>query len=306
VTATPDTVRLDKLVAQRFGLSRSAATEAVRLGRIDLAGATCDEPGRLVPPDAELRYDPNRPKARRVVGVPLKVLFDDPHIVIVDKPAGLLTLPTAAHEKDTLATRVEKYLALRHGGTPTVGIIHRLDRDTSGAIAFAKNARALGAFQDLFRDHAIERQYLAVVEGVLPRERGTIDRRLVVDPDNPRHRVAREPDEGVEAVTHYQVVERFGPVATLVACWLETGRTHQIRLHLAWLGHPVVGDLRYRHPDRPASKARFHRQALHAQTLGFEHPLTGRPVRVESPQPADFHALVTDLRLRFGIPNAGG
>jgi 23S rRNA pseudouridine1911/1915/1917 synthase len=299
-------VRLDKLVSEKFGLSRRAAQEVVLTGRIDLAGSRCDEPGRMVEPDADVTFHPNRPKARRVVGVPLKVLHEDAHVILVNKPAGLLTLPTALHEPDTLATRVERYLKLRHGGTPYVGIIHRLDKETSGVMAFAKSAEALKAFQDLFRAHEIERQYLAVVEGNPQRDAGIIDRALVIQGDAPRHRVAREPGEGVEALTRYRVVERFGPVASLVACWLETGRTHQIRLHLASIGHPVVGDDRYRPPGRPRSKARFHRQALHAQTLAFHHPFTGREVRVEAPPPKDLAGLIQDLRLRFGIPGAGG
>ncbi len=301
-----ENLRLDKRVAQQFGISRTAAQEAIRTGRVDVNGVRCDEPGRTIVPSAHVVFDPNRPKARRVVGVPLKVLYEDPYILIANKPFGILTLPTAAHEPDTLATRVDRYLRVRHKGVPYVGIIHRLDRDTSGAIAFAKSAVSLEAVQSLFRDHDIERQYLAVVEGTVVRQEGTIDRRIVLNADAPRHRVAHRDDEGIEAVTHYQVLERFGPVASLVACWLETGRTHQIRLHLASLGHPVVGDMRYRHPDRPRTKAQFHRQALHAQTLGFKHPITGQTVRVETPPPADLTALIVDLRNRYGLPNAGG
>jgi 23S rRNA pseudouridine1911/1915/1917 synthase len=298
--------RLDKLVADRFGLSRRAAQEAIVNGRIDLDGARCDEPGRMVEPDVSLHFDPNRPKARRVVGAGLKPLYEDAHVLIVDKPPGLLTLPTAAHEPDTLAARVERYLTLRHGGKPYVGIIHRLDKETSGALAFAKTAGALRAFQALFKAHDVERRYLAVVEGTVRRESGTIDAPLILDRGTRRRAVAREGEEGARAVTHVRVVERFGEVATLLACWLETGRTHQIRLHLAHLGHPVVGDPIYRPPDRPRTKAHFRRQALHAQTLGFRHPITGRDVHVEAPPPPDLAALLTDLRNRYGIPGAGG
>jgi 23S rRNA pseudouridine1911/1915/1917 synthase len=299
-------IRLDKHVAQKFGLSRSAAQEAVRTGRIDVEGLRCDEPGRMIEPALEVTFHPSRPKARRVVGGGLEVLYEDNDLIIVNKPAGLLTLPTAAHEPDTLATRLQRYLQLRHGGQPTVGIIHRLDKETSGALAFAKSAASLEAFQALFRAHAIERRYLAVVEGAVKTARRTIDRPLVIHSDTARHRVARAPEEGLRAVTHFEVVERFGPQATLLACWLETGRTHQIRLHLASIGHPVVGDARYRPKHQPKSKARFHRQALHAQTLGFIHPATGRPVLVEAPLPADLAAFIADLRSRFGVANPGG
>ena len=298
-------IRLDKLVADRFALSRRAAQDAVRNGRIDVDGLRCDEPGREVEPEADVAFFPNRPKARKVAGK-LRVLHEDRHVVVVDKPAGLLTLPTPGRERDTLLERVGRYLAIRHGGRPFAGVVHRLDRDTSGALAFAKTPEAVRAFQELFKAHDIERQYLTVVEGVLPRETGTIDMALVTDRGDLRRGVARRPGEGRRAVTHYRVVERFGPVATLVACWLETGRTHQIRIHLAEQGHPVVGDLVYRPKEQPRCKATFHRQALHAQTLGFVHPLTKQTVRVEAPLPTDMEALVLDLRNRYGIPGAGG
>ncbi len=299
-------IRLDKLVAEKFGLSRRAAQEAVRNGRIDIAGERCDEPGREVELDAPIAFFPNRPKARTVAGR-LRVLYEDRHLIIVDKPAGLLTLPTPDRERDTLVERVRRYLTLRHGDQrPYAGVVHRLDKDTSGALAFARTPDAGRALQALFKVHDIERQYLAVVEGTLARPEGTIDLALVTDRGDLRRGVAREPGEGRRAVTHYRVVERFGPVASLVACWLETGRTHQIRIHLAEMGHPVVGDAVYRPRERPRSKAQFHRQALHAQTLGFRHPLTGQDIRVEAALPSDMSELVVDLRNRFGIPGAGG
>ena len=288
-------IRIDKLVAERFALSRRAAQEAVRNGRVELAGVLCDEPGREVEPDAELAFFPNRPKARKVAGR-LRVLYEDRHVLIIDKPAGLLTLPTPDRERDTLLDRVSRYLTLRHGGRAFAGVVHRLDKDTSGALAVAKSPEAVRAFQELFRAHDIERQYLAVVEGVMPREAGTIDLALVTDRGDLRRGVARRPGEGRRAVTHYRVIERFGTVATLVACWLETGRTHQIRIHLAEQGHPVVGDAVYRPKEQPRCKATFHRQALHAQTLGFVHPLTKETIRVEAPLPTDMEALVLDLR----------
>jgi 23S rRNA pseudouridine1911/1915/1917 synthase len=299
------TIRLDKLVADRFGLSRRAAQEAIRNGRIDLAGDRCDEPGREVEADAPIEFFPNRPKVRKVQGR-LRVLHEDPHVLIVDKPAGLLTLPTPDRERDTLLDRASRYLSLRYGGRPYVGIVHRLDKNTSGALALAKSNAALRGFQAIFKAHDVERQYLAVVEGAMRREAGTIDLALITDRGDLRRGVAREPGEGRRAVTHFRVIERFGPVATLVACWLETGRTHQIRIHMAEMGHPVVGDPVYRPRTLKRSKASFHRQALHAQTLGFRHPITGQAVSVEAPLPLDMAELTRDLRNRFGIPEAGG
>src|SRR6185437_13015437 len=209
--------------------------DAVRNGRIDVAGDRCDEPGREVEPGTPIAYFPGRPKARTVASR-LHVLHEDRHVLIVDKPAGLLTLPTQARERETLIDRAGRYLAIRHGGQrPFVGVVHRLDKDTSGALALARSPEAVRAFQALFKAHDIERQYLAVVEGVVARAAGTIDLDLVTDRGDLRRRVAHTPDEGRRAITHYRVVEHLGTVATLVACWLETGRTHQIRIHLAHL-----------------------------------------------------------------------
>ncbi len=301
----PASIRLDKLVAERFTLSRRAAQEAVRNGRIELDGELCDEPGREVALDAPVAFFPNRPQARKVAGR-LRVLHEDPHVLIVDKPAGLLTQPTPAHERDTLVSRATRYLSIRHGGRTFLGVVHRLDKDTTGALALARSPEAIRAFQRLFRDHDIERQYLAVVEGSPHRESGTIEKALVTDRGDLRRGVARHEGEGKRAVTHYRVVERFGPVASLIACWLETGRTHQIRIHMAELGHPVVGEQVYRPRNQPSCKARFHRQALHAQTLGFVHPILGHEVKVEAPVATDMDALIVDLRNRYGIEGAGG
>src|SRR4051794_1906794 len=188
-------IRLDKLVSERFGLSRRAAQEAIRNGRIDLAGERCDEPGREVGAGATVEFFPNRPKARKVQGR-LRVLHEDRHVIIVDKPAGLLTLPTPEKEHDTLSDRVSRYLSLRHGGRQFVGVIHRLDKYTSGAIALARSPVALRAFQELFKVHDVERQYVAVVEGNVRRENGTVDLALVTDRGDLRRGVARTPDEG--------------------------------------------------------------------------------------------------------------
>jgi 23S rRNA pseudouridine1911/1915/1917 synthase len=289
-------IRLDQVVAKRFGLSRRAAREAIRNGRIDLAGQRSDEPGLAVEPDAAIAFCPNRPKVREVA-LRLQVLFEDRHLIIVDKPAGLLSVPTPDRERITLRERTGRYLQLRYGGRPYIGVVHRLDKDTSGALVFARTPEALRALQALFKAHTIERQYLAVVEGSPHLDAGRIDLPLVADRRGRRCGVARG-DEGRHAVTHYRVLERFGSRAALIACRLETGRTHQIRIHLAAFGVPIVGDPIYRPRFLPPPQVTFHRQALHAQTLGFIHPITGLPLHVEADPPAEIAALLVELRDR--------
>jgi 23S rRNA pseudouridine1911/1915/1917 synthase len=283
-------MRLDLAVARAFGLSRRAARDAVRAGRVDVGGATVAEPGAEVDPGtAKIELHASRP-ARRAVRTRLSVLHEDGDVVIVDKPAGLLTVPTEAREKDTLWSRVLFYLQHRYGGRPYAGIVHRLDKETSGAVVFARNREALHFLQARFREHVIEREYVALVAGTPPGE-GSFDADLVREPGL-RRSVARPGQTGRRAVTHYRTLERL-PGASLVAARLETGRTHQIRVHFAAAGHPVLGDRVYGPRD---AEHEAPRQMLHARTLGFPHPVTGRRVAAESPLPADFAATLDALR----------
>jgi 23S rRNA pseudouridine1911/1915/1917 synthase len=290
-------VRLDLAVARAFQLSRRDAREAVRSGRVDLDGAAVDEPGISVSPDARLELHPNRPR-RRSVRTRLQVLFEDGDVLIVDKPAGLLTVPTQAREKDTLWTRAIHYLQHRYGGRPYAGIVHRLDKDTSGALVFARNRAALHALQEKFRLHAIDREYVALVEGALP-ERGVFDADLVRQPGL-RRSVARPGQEGRSAVTRWETVERLAG-ATLASIRPETGRTHQIRVHFSAAQHPILGDRVYG-PQETARPSLPPRQMLHARRLGFSHPRTGEPVSAEAPLPADFTAVLSVLRAKKKAP----
>jgi 23S rRNA pseudouridine1911/1915/1917 synthase len=286
-------VRLDLAVARAFGLSRRAARDAVRAGRVDAGGAPVDEPGADVDPEkTKIELHAHRP-ARRRVRTRLAVLHEDGDVVIVDKPAGLLTVPTEARERDTLWSRVLFYLQHRYGGRPYAGIVHRLDKETSGAVVFARNREALHFLQDRFREHAIDREYVALVAGSPPEE-GSYDRDLVREAGL-RRRVAEAGQEGRRAVTHYRTLERL-PGATLVAARLETGRTHQIRVHFSAAGHPVLGDRVYGPREARGGAVEAPRQMLHARTLGFPHPATGRRVAAEAPLPDDFREVLERLR----------
>ena len=293
-------MRLDLAVSQKFELSRRAAREAVRSGRVDVAGKPCDEPGQEVPPGAEVRFHADRP-LRRHVKTRLIVLYEDDDLLIVDKPAGLLSVPTEAREKDTLWSRALHYLQHRYGGRPHAGIVHRLDKDTSGALVFARNRGAHHALQDRFRTHAIDREYVALVEGA-PADSGTFDADLVREPGL-RRSIARPGQEGRRAVTRYKTVERLGEAA-MVSIRPETGRTHQIRVHFAAAGHPVLGDRVYGRPGVGARSAP--RQMLHARRLGFPHPKTGENVSAEAPLPDDFEKVLSLLRAKKKRPGKAG
>ena len=286
-------MRLDQRVARDHALSRRKARDYVETGRVDVDGAVCREPGRDVADGARVVLDVNRPAVGNV-RTKLVVLHEDPSLIVVDKPAGLLTLPTEAHEKDSLLARVNAYLQHRYRRRPYVGVVHRLDKETSGAIVFARSRETLRALQELFRRHDVEREYVAIVEGSVARDSGTIGLDLVRDAGDRRRGTAPRGERGRRAVTHYRVIRRM-PGAALLALRLETGRTHQIRVHLAAIGHPVVGDAVYRPKHFTAPPIDAPRQMLHARTLGFRHPESGERVLVSSEPPADFRETLARL-----------
>jgi 23S rRNA pseudouridine1911/1915/1917 synthase len=218
----------------------------------------------------------------------LAILHEDDEILVIDKPAGLLTIATdSAHAgiQDTLLGRVREYLAPPRGPRPYVGVLHRLDRDTSGALAFALTREAHRLGRELFAAHRFERHYLAIVHGVPARPRGTIDAPIADRYVSGRRGVARPGEAARDALTHYTVLEAMSGAA-LLALELGTGRQHQIRAHLEHLGHPIVGEKVYRSGARRAIAAP--RPMLHAWKLAFGHPTRGVEIAVEADPPADF------------------
>ena len=251
--------------------------------------------------------------------IPLDIAFEDDCLVVLDKPAGLVVHPGAGHETGTLVNALIAHCGESLsgiGGVKRPGIVHRLDKDTSGLLVVAKTDSAHQRLSKLFADHgrtlSLTREYWAIVWGAPDRQTGTIDAPLG------RHAIQREKmavvpqARGREAVTHWRLLEKFGadrdgkPVASLIACQLETGRTHQIRVHLAHIGHPLLGDNTYGGGFKTKAKqlppqaqqvlATFDRQALHARALGFDHPVTREVLLFESAPPLDFQTLLAALR----------
>jgi 23S rRNA pseudouridine1911/1915/1917 synthase len=307
-------VRLDRALIVRYPqLSRRKAREVIEKGQVTLAGQVVLEPGLPVATGAVPEWDPNRP-ARSRVRASLPILYEDDSVLVIDKPAGLLAVPTAPGRdtEDTALARVTDYVRRRRPRQPFVGVVHRLDRDTSGALAFALDPRTRTALRALFRRHAITRRYLALVAGLPAAESATIDAAIHDLYVSGRRRIAGEGEPSHEAVTRYRVLERF-ETAALVEVELETGRQHQIRLHLAHVGLPIVGDAVYGNPRSKRGGPSASRQLLHAGWLAFENPLTGRSVRVESPLPGDFRQALEQIRRgegpasgRAGLRRSGG
>jgi 23S rRNA pseudouridine1911/1915/1917 synthase len=232
--------------------------------------------------------------------IPLTILYEDRHLIVIDKPAGMVVHPATSHQAGTLVNAL-----LHHcgdslqgvGGERRPGIVHRLDKDTSGVMVVAKDEPTLVGLQALFAAHNLERSYVAIVEGVVA-ERGSFKTKYGRDP-NDRKKFSSEVQSGKRAVTHWRVVERLAG-ATLVEVSLETGRTHQIRVHFSDAGHALIGDHTYGRPPREAAlrgvARTLGRQALHARVLGLVHPVSGQKMRWTAEPPADFATALAALR----------
>nr|WP_245615601.1 RluA family pseudouridine synthase [Afifella pfennigii] len=307
--------RLDAFLAGREkGVSRTRFKTLIKEGHVRVGGRKLDEPGYRVKPDEAVKV--RLPAPEEAVPAPepiaLDVVYEDADIIVVDKPAGMVVHPAPGAYEGTLVNALLHHCAgslSGIGGVKRPGIVHRLDRETSGLLVVAKNDAAHQALAAQFADHGrtgpLQREYAALVWGVPSLPAGTVEAPLDRDPKNREKRAVRP--GGRHALTHYRLKERFaGDLVSLLACRLETGRTHQIRVHLAHIGHPLLGDPLYgagfqsktARLAAPAAAAlqRLGRQALHARLLVFAHPKSGEIMRFESPLQADMAALVEALR----------
>jgi 23S rRNA pseudouridine1911/1915/1917 synthase len=226
--------------------------------------------------------------------IKLDVLYEDDDIIVINKPRGMVVHPAAGNYSGTLVNALLEHCrgSLSDiNGVIRPGIVHRIDKDTSGVLVVAKNNSAHGQLSDRLKEHDIQRVYLAVAEGIIREDSGKVDAPIGRHPVE-RKKMAVDVKKGRRAVTHFKVLERFKS-ATLLEMRLETGRTHQIRVHMAYIGHPLIGDPVY---GRKKQKYGFEGQALHARLLGFIHPGTGEYVQFEAKPPAEFAVLVEKLR----------
>ncbi len=310
--------RLDRYLTEQTEaasahLSRTRIKSLIEEGQVTVGGHVADGASRrLAAGEAvALIVPPAQPAEPQAEDIALDVVYEDAHLLVIDKPAGLVVHPASGHETGTLVNALISHCGdslSGIGGVKKPGIVHRLDKDTSGLLVIAKTDAAHKGLSRLFEDHGrklhLIREYQAFVWGVPDRAHG------VVDAPIGRHSIHREKmavtsaARGREAITHWETLEKFG-VASLVACRLETGRTHQIRVHMAHIGHPLIGDRSYGAGFKTKAsllgdEARslvdaLGRQALHAGTLGFEHPITREELLFESPLPPDLAALKAAL-----------
>jgi len=310
--------RLDRVLAAHIAtLSRSHLKTLILAGHVTLAGRTIRDPAAAVKPGDVVSVTLPRPEPASPKGetIPLPIVYEDDSIIVIDKPKGLVVHPAAGHASGTLVNALIAHCGASLsgiGGVKRPGIVHRLDKDTTGLMVVAKNDAAHRALSKQFAEKSegpLKRSYLALVWGAPDRPKGTIDAPLG------RHPYARDKQsvrpDGRAAATHWEVLERFAgsdgkPLASLLACTLETGRTHQIRVHLAHIGHPTLGDATYGTgfknkasrlgPEARTALEALGRQALHAYLLAIEHPETGDLLEFQSELPGDLRRLREALR----------
>ena len=300
-------LRLDRALAEALpDLSRERLKSLIKGGRVASIDGTIlwDPSAKAAPPATlELRLPKPAPAHNVAQDLGLVIAYEDEHLIVVDKPAGLVVHPAAGNFDGTLVNALLHHCAGQLsgvGGVARPGIVHRIDKDTSGLIVAAKHDKAHEGLAKQFAAHSIDRRYLALATGRPMPANGTVDAALGRSATNRKKMAVVAADRGKHAITHYRTVEPLKG-ATLIECRLETGRTHQVRVHMMHIGHPLVGDPVYGRAKKPLSdvlKARnFTRQALHAAHLGFIHPVTGNVIALDSEIPPDIRELIDILRV---------
>ena len=311
--------RLDRFLGhaageRRLALSRTRLKSLIETGRVRVDGAIVRDASAKLVEGVQIVVDAPPPEESPLLAqdLPLAIVFEDRHLLVLDKPAGLVVHPAAGHEQDTLVNALIAHCGESLsgiGGVKRPGIVHRLDKDTSGLLVVAKTDAAHQGLSALFADHgrtgSLIREYSALVWGEPAMRSGTIDAPLGRHPRQREKMAVVAEERGRRAVTHWRLEERLGPTS-LVVCRLETGRTHQIRVHFAHIGHPLLGDSVYgagfkskasQLPEKgQLALVQLGRQALHAAKLGFVHPITGEEHFFESTPPDDLLNLIRLLR----------
>lgn len=311
-----EAVRIDKFLMNRIeGATRNKIQQAIEAGLVQVNDKPTSNNYKIRPGDRIIIFDSNSPETSEIVpqDIPLDIVYEDEDLFVVNKPVGMVVHPGSGNPDNTLLNGVAWHLAQHHTGLadtlPRFGLVHRIDKNTSGLIVLAKSQKAMSDLAKQFYNHTVHRRYVALVWGNFDEEEGTVVAHVG------RHQRFRklftaypEGDHGKDAITHYKVLERFNYV-TLVECRLETGRTHQIRVHMQYIGHPLFNDDFYG-GDRIVKGTVYTkykqfvencfaicpRQALHARELGFIHPVTRKEMKFEAPMPDDMSQVIEKWR----------
>lgn len=296
--------RLDAFVSASGELTRSAAARLIEEGAITVGGRAVAKNYKLRAGDTvDILMPEPVPTEAEAEDIPLDVVFEDEDIIVINKPTGMVVHPAAGNETGTLVNALLHHCAgslSGIGGVVRPGIVHRIDKDTSGLLVAAKNDAAHNSLAEQLKTHEVGRVYYALVIGNLREDKGTVNAPIGRHPRDRKKMAVLSAGEGTarDAVTHYEVLERFRGYC-LVRCVLETGRTHQIRVHMAHLGHPLVGDLTYgggKTKFEAANQSLISGQCLHAKELKLTHPRTGERMNFSCPLPAEMETLIEKMR----------
>lgn len=283
-------IRIDSYLAERLELSRSKIQKLVKEDKVFVNGKVVNASylvklGDSIEVDDELDYeihvDPEN--------IPLNIVYEDDDLLIINKESGMVVHPAPGHYTGTLVNALLYHYPMIQGENHRPGIVHRLDKDTSGLMIVAKNEWSLEKLSSMISTKDVERKYLAIVDGVIPHDTGEVDAPIGRDVNN-RQKMAVTDQNGKEAITHFKVLERF-PNHTLIECKLDTGRTHQIRVHMAYIGHPVCND-----PLYGKGKCTEFGQMLHSYSIKFNHPRTGKELYYTVEAPEEFRNKLEELR----------
>lgn len=294
ITEEMEDERIDKCISMLIdSLSRSYIQKLIKEDAVSVNGKPVKGSYRVKEEDEVSFFLPKAVEPDITAQpIPLDILYEDRDVIVVNKPKGMVVHPAAGHYCDTLVNALLYHCGAELSGINGVmrpGIVHRIDRDTTGSLIVCKNDRAHNCIAEQLKEHSITRRYRAICHGVLKEEEGTIDKPIGRHPTDRKKMAISE--KGKRAVTHYKVLQRFAKY-TYIECELETGRTHQIRVHMASIGHPLLGDEVYSNVKSPY---KLEGQTLHAQVLGFRHPTTGEYIEVSAPLPDYFKHLLEIL-----------
>ena len=295
-TVAPDEIgRIDRIVQKLTERSKSQVRGLFDHNCVSLNGALCQEDGTLLADgdQIQIQYDASqnyKERPRAYQSSIFALVFEDAHLLVIDKKAGFLTVPNDQRDSQTVVSALSEYLSHGKKKRSLVSIVHRLDRDTSGLLVFAKNDKIAQQIKAQFEKRKPQREYLAIVAGHLKTPKGTFQNFLTTDKNLNQHSTTDE-GEGKLAITHYQTKQILKDT-TYVSVTLETGRRNQIRVHFAEIGHPVLGDVRYETARAHHARWKVKRLALHAAQLGFTHPVTGKELLFRSKTPVEFEVFV--------------
>ena len=317
VPVQKDNERVDRFVSDALEhLTRSRVQALIKAGMVSINGNDCKANTRVHRGD-ELRIFMPPPEITEAVPqeLPLDIVYEDSELIVINKPPNLVVHPGVGNPDQTLVNGLLYHCTDLSGvgGIERPGVVHRIDKDTSGLLVFSKTDTAHQALSIQFRNHTIDRRYRCMVHGLLPMQQGTIETVYGRHPTDRKKFSSKLVNQGKQAITHWRILESFGGWITLLELKLETGRTHQIRVHMADAGYPVVGDQMYGATTRKAAQTGdpylqdilkpIKRQMLHAYRLGFNHPVTNKKILFQAPDPNDFAHLLEQLRIKYNNPD---